>query len=92
MPGGLVQTMEHMGTAVCLQVGVGAEERMEQRWHTGSDSQNAVSCPHAGGHGKCRRSSIPVRATPNAGTAPDRLQPPLVPRCGFRRQVSASVR
>jgi len=29
---------------------------------------------------------------PNAGTAPDCLEPPLVPRCGFRQQVSASVR
>ncbi|MDZ7412943.1 MAG: hypothetical protein ONB15_05330, partial [candidate division KSB1 bacterium] len=33
-----------------------------------------------------------MTTVPNAGAAPDCLQPPLVPRSGFRQQVSASVR
>src|SRR5262249_32461340 len=32
------------------------------------------------------------RGSTEPRTAPDCLQPPLVPRCGFRQQVSASVR
>ena len=47
--------------------------------------------PLAGRAGACRPGEDGGGA-PNAGTAPDCLQPPLVPRCGFRQQVSASVR